>query len=246
MMGVGMIGVVGSANIEVFKSLLKASLGDETPYNETLKWIETRLKGIVSEEERTKVLLNILSTITTQFTAQAMESSRGLALEDLLFDIKKEQTQVGIDKERANIKLIDAQIELTHAQKEQIDTEIQLNIAKKELTQAQTKQAIKQLDLIDQEIEKSKAQIELAKAEIDFNTARTALVNAQSISESEKTKNIKRERYALDDQLRIKEAEYISNSCFGYAAGGVNVPEQLMQTMLNKINAVTTNATKVI
>ena len=96
-----------------------------------------------------------------------------------------------------------------------------------------------QIRLMETEIEKARAQIELANGEIAFNQARTALVNAQTQSEGEKKKNIVREREAMNDQLRIKEAEFLSNVTFGYAAGGAAVPEKLQETMINAVNKIT-------
>ena len=188
---------LSQANIEIFKELLVASLGENTPYQATLNFLEQKLKGLISEEQRVQVLTNVLSTITTQFTIQAMESSRSLSLEDLLFDKKMELLEKDIEK------------------------------------------AAVQIRLMEKEIEKAGAQIELANGEIAFNKARTALVNAQTESEGEKKKNIVREREAMNDQLRIKEAEFLSNVNFGYAAGGVQVPENLQKTMLDAVNKIT-------
>ena len=188
---------LSQANIEIFKELLVASLGENTPYQATLNFLEQKLKGLISEEQRVQVLTNVLSTITTQFTIQAMESSRSLSLEDLLFDKKMELLEKDIEK------------------------------------------AVLQIRLMEKEIEKAMAQIKLANGEIAFNKARTALVNAQTESEGEKKKNIVREREAMNDQLRIKEAEFLSNVNFGYAAGGVQVPENLQKTMLDAVNKIT-------
>ena len=188
---------LSQANIEIFKELLVASLGENTPYQATLNFLEQKLKGLISEEQRVQVLTNVLSTITTQFTIQAMESSRSLSLEDLLFDKKMELLEKDIEKAGVQIRLM------------------------------------------EKEIEKAGAQIELANGEIAFNKARTALVNAQTESEGEKKKNIVREREAMNDQLRIKEAEFLSNVNFGYAAGGVQVPENLQKTMLDAVNKIT-------
>lgn len=188
---------LSQANIEIFKELLVASLGENTPYQATLNFLEQKLKGLISEEQRVQVLTNVLSTITTQFTIQAMESSRSLSLEDLLFDKKMELMEKDIEKAGVQIRLM------------------------------------------EKEIEKAKAQIELANGEIAFNKARTALVNAQTESEGEKKKNIVREREAMNDQLRIKEAEFLANVNFGYAAGGVQVPENLQKTMLDAVNKIT-------
>lgn len=177
------MGKLSQANREIFKELLTASLGENTPYQATLNFLEQKLKGLISEEQRVQVLTNVLTTITTQFTIQAMESSRSLSLEDLLFE--------------------------------------------------------KKLELMEKEIEKARAQIELANGEIAFNKARTSLVKAQTESEVEKKRNIVREREAMNDQLRIKEAEFLSNVTFGYAAGGLQVPEDMKTTMLNAVNKIT-------
>lgn len=83
------------------------------------------------------------------------------------------------------------------------------------------------------------SQIKLADAEVEFNKARTELVKAQTITEGEKALSVKREIENMDDNLRIKEAEFLTNATFGYASGGVNVPDRLMTEMLNKINRVT-------
>ena len=188
---------LSQANIEIFKELLVASLGENTPYQATLNFLEQKLKGLISEEQKVQVLTNVLTTITTQFTIQAMESSRSLSLEDLLFDKKMELLEKDIEK------------------------------------------AAVQIRLMEKEIEKAGAQIELANGEIAFNKARTALVNAQTESEGEKKKNIVREREAMNDQLRIKEAEFLSNVNFGYAAGGVQVPQHLQTIMLDAVNKIT-------
>lgn len=174
---------LSQANIEIFKELLVASLGENTPYQATLNFLEQKLKGLISEEQRVQVLTNVLSTITTQFTIQAMESSRSLSLEDLLFD--------------------------------------------------------KKMELMEKEIEKAIAQIELANGEIAFNKARTELVNAQTESEGEKKKNIVREREAMNDQLRIKEAEFLKDAVFGFGAGGLQTPQGLLESMLRAIEKIT-------
>lgn len=174
---------LSQANIAIFKELLIASLGENTPYQATLNFLEEKLKGLISEEQRVQVLTNVLSTITTQFTIQAMESSRALSLEDLLFE--------------------------------------------------------KKLELMNKEIEKAQAQIDLAKGELGFNRARTQLVAAQTESEGEKKKNIVRERSAMDDQLRIKEAEFLTNAVFGFGAGGLQTPQGLLESMLKAIKKIT-------
>ena len=105
------MGKLSQANIEIFKELLTASLGENTPYQATLNFLEQKLKGLISEEQRVQVLTNVLSTITTQFTIQAMESSRSLSLEDLLFDKKMELLEKDIEKAAVQIRLMEKEIE---------------------------------------------------------------------------------------------------------------------------------------
>ena len=219
------MGKLSQANIEIFKELLVASLGENTPYQATLNFLDQKLKGLISEEQKVQVLTNVLTTITTQFTIQAMESSRSLSLEDLLFEKKMELLQKDIEKAAVQIGLMEKDIE---------KSAVQIGLMEKDIEKAPV-----QIRLMETEIEKARAQIELANGEIAFNQARTALVNAQTESEGEKKKNIVREREAMNDQLRIKEAEFLSNVNFGYAAGGVPVPEKLQETMINAVNKIT-------
>ena len=130
-----------------------------------------------------------------------------------------------IEKSAVQIGLMEKDIE---------KTAVQIGLMEKDIQKAPV-----QIRLMETEIEKARAQIELANGEIAFNKARTALVNAQTESEGEKKKNIVREREAMNDQLRIKEAEFLSNVNFGYAAGGVQVPEYLQKTMLDAVNKIT-------
>ncbi|WP_162166299.1 hypothetical protein [Campylobacter fetus] len=84
-----------------------------------------------------------------------------------------------------------------------------------------------------------KTSAELSDAEIEFNKARTKLVTAQELTEKEKKNAVIREVKSYDDNLRIKEAECLKDAVFGYAAGGVLVPESLQSTMLSAIDKVT-------
>ncbi|WP_065842927.1 hypothetical protein [Campylobacter fetus] len=84
-----------------------------------------------------------------------------------------------------------------------------------------------------------KTSLELSDAEIEFNKARTKLVTAQEATEKEKKNAVIRETKSFDDNLRVKEAECLKDAVFGYAAGGVAVPDSLQSTMLNAIDKVT-------
>ncbi len=83
------------------------------------------------------------------------------------------------------------------------------------------------------------AQERLANAEEGFNKARSELIKAQVATENKKALAVARETASMDDNLRVKEAEILSNAVFGYAAGGMDVPGNLQTKMLDAINAVT-------
>ena len=278
--------ILSNANLDIFKDLMDTSTGQKSVYEVGLKYFKDVLDETqISSEQKVNAISSILNTIITQFTIQAMESSRSLAMDDLLFALKQEALELANDKIKAEIEQVQANIELTEAQKKalldklpleiaQIEASIELTNAQKkalldklpieiaqmqaatELTSAQKKALLDKLPLemaqIEANTELTKTQtqvaakqIELAQAEIEFNKARTNLVGAQTLSENERTKNIKRERYAMDDQLRIKESEYLTNMVFGYAAGGAMVPQGLQETALNGTANITLKAKSV-
>ncbi|MCR8679457.1 hypothetical protein CSUIS19072_06160, partial [Campylobacter sp. RM19072] len=82
----------------------------------------------------------------------------------------------------------------------------------------------------------------LSNAEIEFNKARTELVKAQTSTEKQKNAAVIREIASYDDQLRTKEAEIITNAVFGYASGGVAVPQDLSERMITTIDKITPNS----
>ncbi|ALV24925.1 hypothetical protein CIG2463D_1357 [Campylobacter iguaniorum] len=85
------------------------------------------------------------------------------------------------------------------------------------------------------------SQLNLSNAEIEFNKARTKLVEAQTETEKEKKNAVLREIASYDDQLRIKEADNLTNAVFAHASGGVTVPADMMTKMLNAIDKITPN-----
>lgn len=253
--------VLSNANIEIFEKLMETSTAEKSVYEVGLEYFQKVLDETqISKEIKVNAISSILNTIITQFTIQAMESSRSLAMDDLLFALKQEALELANDKIKAEIEQVKANIELTEAQKKALLDKLPLEIAQIEasieLTNAQKKALLDKLPLemaqIEANTELTKTQtqvaakqIELAQAEIEFNEARTRLVGAQTLSENERAKNIKRERYAMDDQLRIKEAEYLTNMIFGYAAGGAMVPQGLQETAINATANITLKAKSV-
>ncbi|WP_086242494.1 hypothetical protein [Campylobacter porcelli] len=122
-----------------------------------------------------------------------------------------------------------------------------INLTAKALETALNWQQINtQLELSKQELELKKEQTNsqklLSNAEIEFNKARTELVKAQTSTEKQKNAAVIREIASYDDQLRTKEAEIITNAVFGYASGGVAVPQDLSERMITTIDKITPNS----
>lgn len=124
---------------------------------------------------------------------------------------------------------------LIDLEQQKMRAEIELLGAQKELVQAQTA-------LAEVEAQKAQKQIELADAEINFNIARSLLVASQSKTEDYRTLAVMRDIMSQQDQLRIKEAQFLSDVNFGYAAGGVMVPAELQSKMLDNVAKITSGA----
>ncbi len=73
--------------------------------------------------------------------------------------------------------------------------------------------------------------------------AQTALINAQTETEVEKKALTIRQREAYDDNLRIKEAEFLSNVVGMFGAGGTTVPTDLNTAMFDALDAITPETT---
>lgn len=88
------------------------------------------------------------------------------------------------------------------------------------------------------QLQQVRAQVELSNAEIEFNKSRTKLIDAQVLTEEKKRLAVDRQIKSYDDNLRVKKAETIKDAVFGYAAGGLDVPQNLTTKMLNEIDAI--------
>lgn len=121
---------------------------------------------------------------------------------------------------------------LIDLEQDKLRAEIALLGAQKGLVEAQTA-------LAEVEADKAQKQIELADAEINFNIARSLLVASQSKTEDYRTLAVMRDIMSQQDQLRVKEAQFLSDVNFAYAAGGVEVPAALQSKMLDNVAKIT-------
>ena len=77
-----------NAYLERTRELLKLSIGADTPYQETLKYLDDCFeKYEIPNQHRINVLSQMLPLITTQFTITAMQTGLELTQQDLSFEL---------------------------------------------------------------------------------------------------------------------------------------------------------------
>ncbi|WP_180381023.1 PBECR2 nuclease fold domain-containing protein, partial [Campylobacter porcelli] len=225
-------------------------------YTKAKKDIEKPTKKINKDKE--KKMAEVLNLDTNKLISDYKQIEASIVSENSIFDkaIKylndsfNDKTLAPKDKITIQSNLMSAMaINLTAKALEtalnwqQINS--QLDLSKQELA-LKKEQTNSQLDLSKQELELKKEQTNsqklLSNAEIEFNKARTELVKAQTSTEKQKNAAVIREIASYDDQLRTKEAEIITNAVFGYASGGVAVPQDLSERMITTIDKITPNS----
>ncbi|RTJ47873.1 hypothetical protein [Campylobacter jejuni] len=127
------------------------------------------------------------------------------------------QMILGGDENEVN----EANINLTNAK---IETEN----ANTELIKRQTKQIDDELDLKEQNLEIEKS----------LNEEKEKLLQAQVLTENAKPKLIARQTSQIDDNLRIEAAKVTQSVQFGYCTGGLDIPEEIMKLVKEKIENI--------
>ncbi|EDN5889051.1 hypothetical protein FWA18_02765 [Campylobacter jejuni] len=127
------------------------------------------------------------------------------------------QMILGGDENEVN----EANINLTNAK---IETEN----ANTELIKRQTKQIDDELDLKEQNLEIEKS----------LNEEKEKLLQAQVLTENAKPKLIARQTSQIDDNLRIEAAKVTQSVQFGYCTGGLDIPQEIMKLVKEKIENI--------
>ncbi|HED5424196.1 TPA: hypothetical protein ACIK0B_001179 [Campylobacter jejuni] len=127
------------------------------------------------------------------------------------------QMILGGDENEVN----EANINLTNAK---IETEN----ANTELIKRQTKQIDDELDLKEQNLEIEKS----------LNEEKEKLLQAQVLTENAKPKLIARQTAQIDDNLRIEAAKVTQSVQFGYCTGGLDIPQEIMKLVKEKIENI--------
>lgn len=78
-----------------------------------------------------------------------------------------------------------------------------------------------------------------ANKDIALKEQQRLMIDAQKVNEQQKVLKTVREIQGFDDQLRIKEAEMLSNVTAMYGAGGTTLISDLQTKMFDAVNAIT-------
>ena len=106
-----------NAYLERTRELLKLSIGVDTPYQETLKYLDDCFeKYEIPNQHRINVLSQMLPLITTQFTITAMQTGLELTQQDLSFELSLKNLEKQAAAMDANLEGIKEQNNLLRAQ----------------------------------------------------------------------------------------------------------------------------------
>lgn len=165
-----------NAYLERTRELLKLSIGADTPYQETLKYLDNCFeKYEIPNQHRINVLSQMLPLITTQFTITAMQTGLELTQQDLSFELSLKNLEKqaaamdanieGIKEQTRNTKLKNDELEAQAAGKlenlKEQNNLLRAQIAKlaKEQALAESQQRAVDRQVIDNRIIKSMAVI---------------------------------------------------------------------------------------
>ncbi len=165
-----------NAYLERTRELLKLSIGVDTPYQETLKYLDDCFeKYEIPNQHRINVLSQMLPLITTQFTITAMQTGLELTQQDLSFELSLKNLEKqaaamdanieGIKEQTRNTKLKNDELEAQAAGKlenlKEQNNLLRAQIAKlaKEQALAESQQRAVDRQVIDNRIIKSMAVI---------------------------------------------------------------------------------------
>ena len=113
-----------NAYLERTRELLKLSIGADTPYQETLKYLDDCFeKYEIPNQHRINVLSQMLPLITTQFTITAMQTGLELTQQDLSFELSLKNLEKQAAAMDANIEGIKEQTRNTKLKNDELEAQ---------------------------------------------------------------------------------------------------------------------------
>ena len=115
---------IKNAYLERTRELLKLSIGADTPYQETLKYLDDCFeKYEIPNQHRINVLSQMLPLITTQFTITAMQTGLELTQQDLSFELSLKNLEKQAAAMDANIEGIKEQTRNTKLKNDELEAQ---------------------------------------------------------------------------------------------------------------------------
>ena len=113
-----------NAYLERTRELLKLSIGADTPYQETIKYLDDCFeKYEIPNQHRINVLSQMLPLITTQFTIMAMQTGLELTQQDLSFELSLKNLEKQAAAMDANIEGIKEQTRNTKLKNDELEAQ---------------------------------------------------------------------------------------------------------------------------
>ncbi|APA57607.1 hypothetical protein HGC74_001755 [Campylobacter coli] len=117
-----------------------------------------------------------------------------------------------------------------------------VNQANINLTNAQTETEKANANLVKRQTAQIDDELELKEQSVNIDKSlsieKEKLLQAQTETEKAKPALIDRQTAQIDDNLRIEAAKVTQNVQFGYCAGGLDIPQEIMKLVKEKIKNI--------
>ena len=223
--------------VSAYQKILNESMANDTPYDKLIKKLDELFAQYkITDEKARDARLATLSNLVQGGTATSQQIALQFITELERIELEKSNSTAEIELKTRQVadqeKQTAAEIELKKQQLTQITAQTQLIAAQKALAEAE-------IPLKQKELQLAEKRLLLAEKEAEFNAKRAELIEKQAQSEIARKAAIERETKSFDDRLRIQEATLLKDSVFGYTAGGLTPPADMITKMYNSIDAVT-------
>jgi len=241
--------------VAAYQKILNESMSDNTPYDKLIKKLDELFEQFkITDEKARDARLATLSNLVQGVTATSQQIALQFITELERIELEKSNSAAEIELKTRQVadqeKQTAAEIELKTRQvaDQEKQTAAEIELKKQQLTQitaqtqliaAQKALAEAEIPLKQKELQLAEKRLLLAEKEAEFNAKRAELIEKQAQSEIARKAAIERETRSFDDRLRIQEATLLKDSVFGYTAGGLTPPADMITKMYNSIDAVT-------
>ncbi|MDL0089879.1 hypothetical protein [Campylobacter gastrosuis] len=234
--------LINAEYMQKFKEILALSVNENSPYKESLKFLNEKLdEYAIPDIQKVQVLAQLLPNMTITFTNTAMQTALSLletSRRARLLDIQSYQVVLAFGKDMdikdKELAIKDEQLaELSEQRPQKLQALIKQNLAIdanikgiNEQTEGQKIQNAMATEQRPQKLEQLKQQVLLLKAQIEKTKTETTLAENQ--------KNAVRDQ--VFDNRVIKSLQVIGSFISEIQANGLNVPADMTKFLFNLTN----------